>query len=76
MSFKKFYNFYKRVLQTEVKGNLIPKPASLSLSGAQELVGSGSVDATLRLKGNYGDDISFEYTDSAVVNIRDKSGEK
>ncbi|XP_026318173.1 apolipophorins-like [Hyposmocoma kahamanoa] len=52
--------------KTEVKGNLIPQPASLSVSRNRDRTGPSS-DEKIRVKGNYGNDMSFEYTGSAII---------
>ncbi|XP_028026671.1 apolipophorins isoform X1 [Bombyx mandarina] len=66
----KLYNFD---FKTDVRGNLIPKPASLVASVTYDSSMS-MLDDKYRFKGNYGDDISFEL--AGVQEIKLTKGEK
>lgn len=66
----------KHTLQTEVKGNLIPKPASFSFSiDSESKPSSAEYILNRHLKSNYGDDIGFEYSEYNVYQIDHKSGD-
>ena len=64
-------NKFKFDFKSDVTGNLLPKPASLSATGSY-LDSETIINQNYRVKGNYGDDISFEYVDQWDVQLFEK----
>lgn len=61
--------------KSDLTGNLVPKPASISMTGTS-LGYSKEVHDKYKLKGNYGSDYSFEFEDNWEVKYPNKDGFK
>lgn len=58
-----FYINHSSFFQSDVSGNLIPKPVSLFANVVYNQTSTVLYDNNLQLKGNYGNDYAFEVTD-------------
>ncbi|XP_049881562.1 apolipophorins [Pectinophora gossypiella] len=60
--------------KTDLTGNLVPKPASLSLTGASAGYSKG-VNDKYKLKGSYGNDCSFELEQATQIKYPEKGAD-